>query len=64
MVTSLRTSIVQMADVLLVCIMFFFIFAIVGMQLFMGKFYSCNDVSAANMTECTGTFINPATGAL
>ena len=61
-VTSLTHSIVQVADVFLVCVMFFFMFGIVGMQLYMGKFYSCNDSSATGIDECTGTFTNPTTG--
>lgn len=62
--TALARSIVEMTDVLLVCVMFFFIFGIVGMQLFMGKFYSCNDDTVLGRGECTGEYVNPGTGSL
>ena len=34
------------------------IFAVLGLQLFSGRFYSCNDATVAGKAECTGTFLN------
>jgi hypothetical protein len=41
--------------VLLVAV--FLIFAILGVSLFMGKFFYCNDGDAANKDECYGSFV-------
>lgn len=34
--------------------------AVLGLQLFSGLFYSCNDVTVSGVEECTGTFTNSA----
>lgn len=34
------------------------IFAVLGLQLFSGLFYSCNDGSVAGVVDCTGLFMN------
>jgi hypothetical protein len=35
------------------------LFAILGVHLFSGIFYSCNDVTVAGQRECVGTFVPP-----
>ncbi|KAL6748527.1 Ion transport protein-domain-containing protein [Haematococcus lacustris] len=60
---SVLLSISAMGNVSLVCFMFFIIFAILGTQLFMGLMWSCNDTSVANVDECVGSFVDPATNA-
>lgn len=34
----------------------------VGVELFGGQFYSCNDASVSTQSECTGAYQDPATG--
>lgn len=55
-------SLAAMANVSLVVMLFFIIFAILGLQLFCGKFYSCNDGSVPDKAACTGTYVDPDTG--
>eukprot|EP00798_Chlamydomonas_sp_ICE-L_P015920 gene15920-22054_t len=59
---SLIMSLVAMGNVSIVLVMFFLIFAMLGTHLFMGLFYTCNDTSVANMTECVGDYNNTETG--
>ena len=42
---SLTLSLAAMGNVSIVVALFFLIFAILGVQLFSGKFYSCNDTT-------------------
>ncbi|GIL78272.1 hypothetical protein Vretifemale_7701, partial [Volvox reticuliferus] len=58
---SVTMSLMSMANVSIVCILFFLIFAILGVQLFSGRFYRCNDDSVAGKSECLGTFNDPLT---
>ncbi|GLI63280.1 hypothetical protein VaNZ11_006186 [Volvox africanus] len=58
---SVTMSLMSMANVSIVCILFFLIFAILGVQLFSGRFYRCNDDSVAGISECVGTFNDPRT---
>ena len=37
---------------------FQFLFAVIGVQLFKGKFYSCSDLSVSTEEECQGQFID------
>ncbi|WIA07983.1 hypothetical protein OEZ85_007455 [Tetradesmus obliquus] len=55
---SLTLSLAAMGNVSIVVMLFFLIFAILGVQLFHGKFWSCNDTSVAGKDECFGTYIN------
>eukprot|EP00760_Papus_ankaliazontas_P006678 PhM_4_TR13136/c0_g1_i1/m.95968 len=47
------------------CFFIFFIFGILGVQLFMGRFYHCNDGSVLEKANCVGNFtettVDPAT---
>ena len=45
---SVTLSLASMANVSIVVGLFFLIFAIMGVQLFGGRFWTCNDVSVAN----------------
>ncbi|KAI6214212.1 hypothetical protein M3Y94_00241300 [Aphelenchoides besseyi] len=44
-------------NIMLVTFMLQFMFAIIGVQLFKGTFFSCNDVSKMTAAECRGEFI-------
>jgi hypothetical protein len=45
---SVTLSLASMANVSIVVGLFFLIFAIMGVQLFGGRFWTCNDTSVAN----------------
>lgn len=55
-------SLAAMANVSLVVALFFLIFAILGVQLFSGKFWACTDASVPDHAACVGNFTSPATG--
>jgi hypothetical protein len=60
-VNSLVRAIPSMFNVVLVCFLFWLIFGILGVQLFAGKFYSCDLRTVANRAECLaagGTWTN------
>ncbi|PRW21007.1 voltage-gated ion channel superfamily [Chlorella sorokiniana] len=59
---TLIRSLAEMANVTVLAGMVFLIFSILGVQLFAGLLWSCNDDSVAGKDECTGTFVDPATG--
>ena len=46
------TSLKNVANILIVYILFLLIFAMVGVQLFNGKFFFCNDTSKQTGDEC------------
>lgn len=47
-----------MLNVTLLLVMFVCIFAILGVQLFSGLMYRCNDETVSGVQECTGTYEN------
>merc|ERR1719244_709120 len=49
-------SLKNVFNILIVYILFQFIFAVVGVQLFNGKFFYCTDESKHNAQDCQGTF--------
>eukprot|EP00111_Clytia_hemisphaerica_P002564 TCONS_00007303-protein len=53
MVYSLKNVI----NILVITIQFLFIFAVIGVQLFAGKFYYCTDESKMHRDECYGYYI-------
>lgn len=55
---SLILSVTSIGNVTVIMLMFFVIFSILGVQLFGGQFYSCNDASVGSKSECVGTFID------
>jgi len=40
----------------MVSVLFYLVFAIIGVQFWAGKFWTCNDLSVANVSECVGTY--------
>lgn len=48
-VNALVQAIPAIANVLLVCLIFWLIFAIMGVQMFSGKFFSCNKITDAGL---------------
>jgi Ion transport protein len=59
LITSILSSISSMLNVTLILMMAALIFAILGVQLYSGLFYFCNDNSVANVNECQGKFMLP-----
>lgn len=45
-------SLKNVVNILIVYLLFQFIFAVIGVQLFNGKFFYCTDASKLNATEC------------
>ena len=53
---SVTLSLASMANVSIVVGLFFLIFAIMGVQLFGGRFWSCNDTSVPNKVRRMNEF--------
>jgi hypothetical protein len=49
-------SLKNVFNILIVYLLFQFIFAVVGVQLFNGKFFHCNDIGKLNAQECQGHY--------
>merc|ERR1719167_2079572 len=49
-------SLKNVFNILIVYLLFQFIFAVVGVQLFNGKFFYCSDESKHNAADCQGEF--------
>lgn len=47
-----------MGNVSLILGLFFIVFGILGVQLFAGRLYSCNDTSVEDKSECVGEFLS------
>lgn len=56
-VNSIFRSLPAIGNVTVVCLLFFLIFGIVGVQNWSGAFNSCNDASIKQMVNCTGFFM-------
>jgi hypothetical protein len=63
-VESLFRSAPTLGNVILLLGMFWLIFGILGVQLFAGKFYFCNDGDARGVYDCAGTMVDEETGDL
>ncbi|XP_073958915.1 muscle calcium channel subunit alpha-1-like isoform X6 [Choristoneura fumiferana] len=50
-------AIKTIGNIMLVTYLLQFMFAVVGVQLFKGKFFRCNDISKMTQTECQGTYL-------
>ncbi|XP_052753576.1 muscle calcium channel subunit alpha-1 isoform X7 [Galleria mellonella] len=50
-------AIKTIGNIMLVTYLLQFMFAVVGVQLFKGKFFSCNDISKMTKEECQGTYL-------
>lgn len=55
-VNSLLTSIPNLLNVILISLLFFLVFGILGVQLFKGQLGYCNDESIAYKNDCQGWF--------
>lgn len=56
-VNALVQAIPAIANVLLVCLIFWLIFAIIGVQLFAGKFYSCQYITEFGMERVSADIV-------
>eukprot|EP01043_Picozoa_sp_COSAG02_P003210 COSAG02_NODE_77_length_40635_cov_56.355980_4_plen_2303_part_00 len=63
-VESLFRSAPTLGNVILLLSMFWLIFGILGVQLFAGKFYYCNDGDVYGSYDCVGSFVDAETGDL
>jgi hypothetical protein len=61
-VSSLMSSITDVVNVYFLTQFVSLIFAIMGVSLFSGLFYRCNNPTASSRAECTGWFLDPRTG--
>ena len=59
---SVALSIGAMVNVSVVMLMFFVIFGILGVQVFAGRFYKCNDPSVPDRAACVGSYYDPIVG--
>ncbi|CAK1546604.1 unnamed protein product [Leptosia nina] len=50
-------AIKTIGNIMLVTYLLQFMFAVVGVQLFKGKFFMCNDISKMTKEECQGTYL-------
>eukprot|EP01083_Nonionella_stella_P162263 532512_1 len=55
-VSALFKSVVAVGNLILMCLVIWLVFGILGVSMFSGMFYSCNDPSVQHMSECVGTF--------
>ena len=51
------TSLVNVAPILAIYTLFMLIFAVIGVELFAGKFFFCNDGSKLTENECQGHMV-------
>lgn len=58
---ALVQAIPAIANVLLVCLIFWLIFAIMGVQMFAGKFFSCNIITEAGLERLPAEEVPNAT---
>lgn len=63
-VTVLLSCAPVFVNIILVSFLFYLIFAIMGVQLFAGKFYTCNDLLVRGVDECWGYYMDPDEGEL
>eukprot|EP01052_Picozoa_sp_SAG31_P015839 SAG31_NODE_1029_length_10253_cov_2.979515_3_plen_2033_part_00 len=57
-VNSIFLSFPTLGNVLLLLTMYWLVFGILGLQLFGGKLYACNDPDVINQTECVGAYLH------
>lgn len=58
-VRTVVRSLPAVLNVLALCVFFWLVFGVVGVQFFSGRFYSCTDPAVALETECRGLFLGP-----
>ncbi|KAL4420689.1 hypothetical protein ABPG75_010345 [Micractinium tetrahymenae] len=59
---TLVRSLAAMGNVTVLAGMVFLIFAILGVQLFAGLLWTCNDTGVAGKDDCVGSYVDPSTG--
>jgi voltage-gated sodium channel type II alpha len=57
-VTSVMQAVPAVFNVLLISLMFYLIFGILGVIFFKGSFYSCTDPNIEDEDLCVGPFFN------
>lgn len=63
-VSALLRSMVPVFYTVCILLLFLFVFGIMGITLFMGKFYKCNDLTARYARDCVGTYVDASAGGL
>ncbi|GAQ86458.1 T-type voltage-gated Ca2+ channel [Klebsormidium nitens] len=63
-ILTLSRALPSCINVIALGLFFFIIYGVLGVQLFAGTFYRCNDNSVRSVEECVGTFTDPSTGLL
>eukprot|EP01065_Artemidia_motanka_P051634 TRINITY_DN9133_c0_g2_i1.p1 TRINITY_DN9133_c0_g2~~TRINITY_DN9133_c0_g2_i1.p1 ORF type:complete len:2103 (+),score=593.84 TRINITY_DN9133_c0_g2_i1:101-6310(+) len=62
MINCLRVALPQAGHTLIVLVVFMFVWAVAGVQLFKGFLYQCSDTSVIEEEDCHGTFTPHTTG--
>ena len=57
-------ALLPIGNILIVASVVWLVFAILGVQLWKGTWWSCSDPARITRAACNGTFIDPASGAL
>lgn len=57
-IQAVIVSVSTIQNIVMVTVLLMFLFAVIGVQLFKGKFYSCTDSAKSTEEECQGTFID------
>ena len=55
-VDALLACMPSFVNISIVSFIFYLVFAIMGVQFWAGKFWTCNDMSVNNVTQCIGTY--------
>ena len=56
-IDALFRSLPGVGYIVVLLLLFFMVFGILGLNLFSGLFYSCNDATVPNKAACVGTFV-------
>jgi voltage-dependent calcium channel L type alpha-1D len=59
-IQAVIVSVSSIQNIVLVTLLLQFMFSVIGVQLFKGKFFSCTDLSKTTKEECQGQFISYA----
>lgn len=63
-VTSVMRSMPAVGNVILISLLFYLIFGILGVIFFKGAFYTCTDPNIENQDDCEGMYIDPNSGVI
>ena len=61
-ISSLLGSLPSLMNAVLFQFFIFLLFGILGVQIFAGRFYRCDDPTVPNKAACVGTYVHPVTG--